>query len=168
MTLRILFRLLFCVEFIKTLEQHGTDKVQQFCPGFADDYKIVLEANELVKASREDRRKRLDAYRKLADDHLPKLMEFYKRLVEIRELALTEPISREIRNLRWKIIWTRRIVMVGAVASILALVLGVLFWIYPWSDFSNQFHHAKSAAPIPIANPSSPVDPNLPPTNQSR
>jgi hypothetical protein len=133
----------------KTIDQHGLQKIEQYCPKFAEDYLLVKEANQLVLQSREERAKRIEAYNKLADEYLPRLMDLYKRLVDSRELALTEPVSRELRNLRRKVYWTRIFAFSGSAASIVSLILGLLFWIYPWTEFKSRVMPAPSVQ-VPV------------------
>lgn len=103
-----------------TEKKYGRKRICEVCPGFADLYPLVQEAQEIVKISREDRLTRLDAYRRLAEEYVPKLIALHKQMVATDALSIDDVsiLEKNVRLVAW-------ISFVGSVASVIGIILGI-------------------------------------------
>lgn len=116
------------------VSEYGVLRVSTVYPGFPDDYRIVREAKEIVQCSREDRATRLAEYDKLANDYLPKLEALYLQLVESSALSVHDKATGILKDTWDKLDLLQGIALIGAVAGVLALLLGA------WDVFFLHHH----------------------------
>ena len=120
------------------IRAHGQNKIVNNYPSFLEAYSALAESQRLIQDSREDRNKRIEDYRKIADEYLPKLTKLYTALLDNRELALADTAA-ELGGISERVDIAALFAM-GAAAGFLALIFSIFGWIVPWSRFDNWFH----------------------------
>jgi len=78
----------------RVFERHGKKKVVKCIPKFDELFAFLDEAKTVVVESRGDRRNRISSYTRLAELHVPKLIELYEELIKHSELAVADPATR--------------------------------------------------------------------------
>jgi hypothetical protein len=78
----------------RVFERHGKKKAVECIPKFDELFAFLEEAKAIVVESRGDRRNRIASYTRLAELHVPKLIELYGELIKHSELAVADPATR--------------------------------------------------------------------------
>src|ERR1019366_5269889 len=116
----------------KVIKKYGRNKIAKYFPTFWDTYPLVIDAQAIVAGSREDRAARKAAYKKLAEDYLPKMMGLYNTLIQIKELDIPDT-AEELGRVKTVVAINNIVVFLGALFSIFAFILTWLAWAYPSS-----------------------------------
>lgn len=124
-------------------KKYGRDKVEKLCPSFKEMYPAIVEAQAIVMASRENRHERAEAYRKLADEYVPKLMALHKEMVAASALRIDQLslLEKNVRIVGW-------ISFVGSVASIVGIALGIWGIALSWPTEATGTPPTTLEAPV--------------------
>jgi len=133
-----------------TLKRHGRTKVERYAPEFVGLYPSMLEAQRIVKGSREDRESRIAEYNRLAAEYLPQIMALYRHLEAEPRLTIDNSLIE---------FWVRVnavLATIGAVAGVLGFVVsvwGVYLIFHP--PVLDPAPHVESPSPLPAMASSS-------------
>lgn len=106
--------------FIDVEKRHKIKKIKKYIPEYEQFYQSIKEAQKIVQGSREDRSKRADAYRTLADEYIPKLMDIHHKINSCQQLYVSREdlLEKNVKLVAW-------IALVGSVASIIGVALAI-------------------------------------------
>jgi hypothetical protein len=148
----------------QAVEQHGMLRVCTVYPAFSELYPAVLEAQEIIRGSREDRRQRVAEYEKLADVYIPKFEELYRKLTQTRDLAVSEPTTGMFRQTWEKLDFLEALAAIGAIAGVIAVCLSVwdIFFIRPREMLELRPPAVAASIPSNSSTPGAPAPQSSP------
>ncbi|CAC9617633.1 hypothetical protein [uncultured Gammaproteobacteria bacterium] len=107
----------FNTKMERVINDYGYDNVCTYFPQTSKIMVMLDEVKEVISISRENRPQRVEAYKKLEEEFIPKFMAFHKQLVASEKSMLLSKRTRERKD---------KILIFFAVIGIIVGISGVL------------------------------------------